>query len=61
VVTDLEHVRHWARGRNVDLVWVEGSQLRWSGGPATPDGIVADLAERIVIEPAAVATGAAVD
>lgn len=54
VVTDMEHVRHWARGRKVDLVWVQGTELRWSGGAGTPEGILADLAEQLVIEPAAV-------
>ncbi len=60
VVTDMEHVRLWAKQRNVDLVWVDGRELRWSGGSVTPDGILADLAERLVIEPdaMAVATGA---
>ncbi|MGH7557784.1 MAG: sugar transferase [Gemmatimonadota bacterium] len=51
VVTDLEHVRRWATERSVDLVWVHGSELRWSSGPAAPDGILADLAERLAIEP----------
>ncbi len=51
VVTDLEHVRRWATERSVDLVWVHGSELRWSGGPGVPDGVLADLAERLAIEP----------
>jgi exopolysaccharide biosynthesis polyprenyl glycosylphosphotransferase len=51
VVTDLEHVRRWATERKADLVWIDGSQLHWSGGAAAPDGMLADLAERLVIEP----------
>jgi lipopolysaccharide/colanic/teichoic acid biosynthesis glycosyltransferase len=64
VVTDLKHVRRWATERGVDLVWVDGRNLHWGGGSVPPGGILADLAERLTIEPAvvtSVAGGAATD
>ncbi|HET9581219.1 MAG TPA: sugar transferase [Gemmatimonadota bacterium] len=59
VVTDLEHVKRWALERNVELVQVDGAELRWSGRSGTRDAIVADLAERLTIEPAATGTAGA--
>lgn len=59
VVTDLEHVKRWAQERNVELVQVDGAELRWSGRSGTRDAIVADLAERLTIEPAATGTAGA--
>jgi hypothetical protein len=56
VVTDLDHVKRWAQERNVELVQVDGPELRWSGRSGSRDAIVADLAERLTIEPAAVTT-----
>ena len=59
VVTDLEHVKRWAQERKVELVQVDGAELRWSGRSGTRDAIVADLAERLTIERAATGTAGA--
>ena len=56
VVTDLDHVKRWAQERNVELVQVEGTELHWSGRSGSRDAIVADLAERLTIEPVPVTT-----
>jgi hypothetical protein len=36
---------------------VDGPELRWSGRSGSRDAIVADLAERLPIEPVATTTG----
>jgi lipopolysaccharide/colanic/teichoic acid biosynthesis glycosyltransferase len=56
VVTDLDHVKRWAQERNVELVQVDGPELRWSGRSGSRDAMVADLAERLPIEPATAST-----
>jgi hypothetical protein len=56
VVTDLDHVKRWAQERKVELVQVDGPDLLWSGRSGSRDAIVADLAERLTIEPAAPVT-----
>ncbi|CAN5307645.1 hypothetical protein BH18GEM1_BH18GEM1_04860 [soil metagenome] len=49
VLTDLEHVRKWAREGNVDVLFIDGENVFWRDRSHLCEAIIADLAERLPI------------